>query len=139
MSRPYQVVLSVEEDFFLYKKEVYDLAELNQEWAVNFVNLNFKNLSEGEKITPNSKELPRHSKQLISIAKKIDRLAVEDLEVRYSQPKYKIVILKDEKGESVLEPCTVNWDTVYYPEAYSIGREMTDEEINDRRIRAKAP
>ena len=139
MSRPYQVVLSVDEDFFLYKKEVYDLAELNQEWAVDFINSSFKNLSEGEKIVPSSKDLPRHSKQLISIAKKIDRLDVVDLEVRFWPPKYKVVMLKGEKGESVLEPCTVNWDTVYYPEAYNIGREMTDEEINDRRIKAIAP
>jgi len=135
MGRPYQVVISPKEKFFLKPEEIRALAKLKEPWALGFL----KNYSQiEENYYPNEDDLPRHSKQLIYIAKDIERLEVVDLVVRFWPPKY-YVNVDSTLGESVIEPCTLPWKTVYYPENYRYDEDMTDEEINDRRIRAIAP
>lgn len=135
MGRPYQVVISPDDAFFLLPNEIRALSKLNQEWAMEICK-NFSSLS-GE-FYPSEKELPRHSLQLIHIARNIDRFEIVDLVVRFWPPKYHVN--KDSNGkESIMEPCTIPWKTVYYPEQYSDSFEMTDEEFNRRRIKAIAP
>lgn len=134
MGRPYQVVISPKETFFLFPEDIEAMARLNQPWAKNFLKGNFP--LEG-KYFPSEEDLPRHSKQLIHIAKEIVRFKVVDLVVRFWPPKY-YVDIKDH-GESVIEPCTVDWKTVYYPENYRFDEDLTDDEINLRRIKAIAP
>ena len=139
MKRPYQVVVTKSKGFFLYKDELLKLADLKQRWALEFFYLNRESIEDMELIFPDSKLLPRHSRELISVAKNIERFEVVDLQARFWPPKYKILRLENTEGETVLEPCTIGWDTVYYPEDYSCERDMTDEEINYRRIKAIAP
>jgi len=136
MGKPYQVVISPNCDFFLKSEEVIELASRNNRWAIG----ECSNLKKHTDISiPTEDELPRHSKALIAIADSIDRFEIVNLEVKIWPPKYAVVPFGlNRLGEQVIEPCTVPWKTVYYPQDYNQS-ELSEDEMALQKINSIAP
>ena len=136
MGRPYQVVVSPGIDFFLKAREVLELAEREDSWALEVC----KNDIQREDIfIPSQEELPRHSKALIATAENIERFDIVDLEVKSWPPKYFVISTEIMGGEKVFEPGTTPWRTVFYPEDYNAQPSMTEEDRMWSRINSIAP
>ena len=135
MNRPYRVVISEEEKFFLNLSEIKKLAKAGQKWASSVISAD---TVDKNKFFPSQEDLPRHDRSLIKLASKSNRLKVVELQVKFWPPKYAVLGNPDSAGEYVIEPYTVPWKTVYYPEDY-LGIERTEEERLRMKVLSIAP